>query len=155
MRLLILAAAGLALGGCATITRGTDDTWTVNTTPSGAAVKTSAHFFCDTTPCTFKLSRKSDFDVTITKTGYRDWKGHVRHHVSEAGGAGFVGNALIGGVFGAGLDIATGATLDLEPNPLNVTLEKVEAAALPVEAAPATPAAETPTQPSAEEHAER
>src|SRR3569833_3258089 len=123
MRLLILAAAGLALSGCATITRGTFDTWTVNTTPSGAAVKTSDHFFCDIMLCTFKVPRKSDFDVTITKAGYKDWKGHVRHHVDTAGGAGFVGNALVGGVFGAGLDIATGATLSLEPNPLNVTLE--------------------------------
>ena len=51
MRLLILAGAGLALGGCATVTRGTNDTWTVNTTPSGAAVKTTNQFACDATPC--------------------------------------------------------------------------------------------------------
>ncbi len=140
MKILLLAAVGLALGGCATVTRGLDDAWTVNTTPSGAAVKTSGQFYCDATPCTFKLPRKSTFDVTITKAGYKTWKGHVGNHVSTAGGSAFVGNALIGGVFGAGLDIATGATLSLDPNPLVVVLEKEETATL-ADAATSAPAA--------------
>jgi hypothetical protein len=126
MKIYALAAAGLLLAGCATVARGTNDTWTVNSTPGGAAVKTTNQFFCDSTPCTFKMPRKSEFDVTLTKAGYKTWTGHVQHHVSGAGGAGFVGNALIGGVIGAGVDVATGATLNLVPNPLNVTLEKEE-----------------------------
>jgi hypothetical protein len=44
--------------------------------------------------------------------------------VAGAGGAGFLGNALIGGVIGAGVDATSGAMLDLSPNPLNVQLEK-------------------------------
>jgi hypothetical protein len=127
MKLYVLAAAGLLLAGCATVTRGTNDTWTVNTTPAGAAVRTTNQFFCDATPCTFKMPRKAEFDVTITKAGYKTWTGHVTHHIAGAGGAGFVGNALIGGVIGAGVDVASGATLNLAPNPLDVTLEKDEA----------------------------
>jgi hypothetical protein len=33
------------------------------------------------------------------------------------------GNVLVGGLIGAGVDVATGAMLDLSPNPVNVTLE--------------------------------
>ena len=126
MRILILAAAGLALAGCATVTRGTNDTWSVNTSPTGAAVKTTNQFACDATPCTFKMPRKSEFDVTITKAGYKTWTGHVTHHVVGAGGAGMAGNVLLGGIIGAGVDVESGAMLDLVPNPLAVTLEKEE-----------------------------
>lgn len=124
MKLYVLAAAGMLLAGCATVTRGTNDTWTVNTTPVGAAVKTTNQFACDSTPCTFKMPRKSEFDVTITKAGYKAWTGHVTHHVAGAGGAGMAGNVLVGGIIGAGVDVSSGAMLDLVPNPLSVTLEK-------------------------------
>ncbi|MDB5496631.1 MAG: hypothetical protein JWP28_662 [Phenylobacterium sp.] len=123
MRLMILAVAGLALAGCATITRGTNDTWTVNTTPTGAGVRTSNQLACDSTPCTFRMARKSEFDVTITKPGYKIWTGHITHHVAGGGGAGMAGNVLFGGLIGAGVDVSTGAMMDLVPNPLNVALE--------------------------------
>ena len=123
----MVGALALALGGCATVTRGTNDSWTVNTTPSGATVKTSNQFECDSTPCTFKMPRKSEFDVTITKAGYKDWHGHVTHHISGAGGAGMAGNVVLGGIIGAGVDAYSGAMNDLVPNPLNVTLEKSDA----------------------------
>jgi hypothetical protein len=126
MRIVILGALALTLAGCATITRGANDTWTVNTTPTGAAVKTSNQFACDSTPCTFKMPRKAEFDVTITKAGYKAWTGHVTHHVSGAGGAGMAGNVLVGGIIGAGVDAVSGAMNDLVPNPLTVTLEKSE-----------------------------
>lgn len=124
MRLLVVIAAAAAVSGCATITRGTTDTWTVNNTPSGAAVKTSSGFACDATPCTFRMQRKEEFDVTVTKAGYKTWTGRVTHHIAGSGGAGFLGNALVGGIIGAGVDASSGAMLDFAPNPLNVTLEK-------------------------------
>jgi hypothetical protein len=126
MRLLIVAGLCLGLGACATVTRGSNDTWTVNTEPSGAAVKTTNQFFCEATPCTFKMARKAEFDVTITKAGFKTWTGHVTHHVSGAGGAGMAGNVLIGGLLGIGVDAYTGAMNDLVPNPLSVKLEKAE-----------------------------
>lgn len=93
------------------------------TEPSGASVKTSNQFACDATPCTFKMPRKSEFGVTISKDGYKTWTGQVTTRVSGAGGAGMAGNVLVGGVIGAGVDVATGAMLDLDPNPLVVKLE--------------------------------
>ncbi|MGZ3403381.1 MAG: PEGA domain-containing protein [Phenylobacterium sp.] len=98
----------------------------MNTEPSGAAVRTTNQFACDATPCTFKMARKSEFDVTITKPGYKPWTGHVTHHVSGAGGAGMAGNVLLGGIIGAGVDAYSGAMNDLVPNPLTVKLEKEE-----------------------------
>ncbi|HEY3948322.1 PEGA domain-containing protein [Phenylobacterium sp.] len=126
MKHLVFAGVGLLLAGCATITRGTTDTWTVNTTPVGATVRTSNFFSCDQTPCTFKMSRKAEFDVTISKVGYKTWTGHVTHHVASSGGAAMAGNVILGGVIGAVGDAASGAMLDLVPNPLSVTLEKDE-----------------------------
>ncbi len=128
--------ASLSLGGCATITRSEHDTWTVKTTPGSAAVKTTNGFSCDATPCTFRMLRKSEFDVTITKPGYKSWTGHVTHKVSGGGGAGMAGNVLVGGLIGVAIDANSGAMLDLTPNPLEVTLEKDDGSA-PAEAKPA------------------
>ena len=112
------------LSACATITRGTTENWSINTSPGGASVKTSTGFACDATPCTFRMPRKSDFDVTVAKAGFKTWRGHVDAHFGGAGGAGFLGNALIGGAIGAGVDATSGAMKELTPNPLNVGLEK-------------------------------
>ena len=69
----VAAAVGLAasLGGCATVTRGTTTDFSVSSTPPGAAVKTSMGFSCDATPCSMKMPRKNEFDVTSPKAGYR------------------------------------------------------------------------------------
>jgi hypothetical protein len=117
-------AALWSLAACATITRGTSDTWTVQTDPSGAAVRTSNQFACDATPCTFKMARKAEFSVTLTKPGYKTWTGQVTHHVAAAGGAGMAGNVLVGGLIGIGTDAISGAMYDLVPNPLVVKLEQ-------------------------------
>src|SRR5215469_16834115 len=115
--------SAMLLGGCATVTRGTSDVFVVNTDPSGAAVRTSNQFACDATPCSFKMPRKSEFQVTITKGGYKTWTGQVTHAVAGAGGVGFAGNVLIGGLVGAGVDLYSGAMMNLVPNPLSVKLE--------------------------------
>jgi hypothetical protein len=120
----VLVAA--AVSGCATVTRGTQEVWTVNTVPSGAAVKTSNGYGCDDTPCTFKMDHRSTFDVTITKPGYRQWQGNVTHQFAAGGGAAFAGNVVLGGGVGMIVDTASGATQKLVPNPLNVTLEPVQ-----------------------------
>jgi hypothetical protein len=124
--LAALVAAGFAVSACATVTRGTNDTWTVNTEPAGAAVKTTNQFACDATPCTFKMPRKSEFSVTITKAGYKTWTGQVTHHVAAGGGAGMAGNVVLGGLIGGVVDISSGAMMDLVPNPLTVKLEPEE-----------------------------
>jgi PEGA domain len=130
--------AVLGLTGCATVVRGDHTAWEVNTVPPGASVKTTNGFYCDSTPCSIQMPRRSDFSADIVKPGYKTLKVTVTHKIAAAGGAAFVGNALIGGVIGAGVDLATGAALDLTPNPVTVTLEKDDAATMA--AAPPAPA---------------
>ena len=125
MASLLLAAS--SLGACATITRGSNTAWEVNTTPAGSKVKTSNGFYCDTTPCSIKMPRRSTFTATITHEGYKPAEVQVTNRVSGGGGAGMAGNVLVGGIIGAGVDVASGAMLDLTPNPVTIAMEKDEA----------------------------
>lgn len=123
LRAACLLALGLNVTGCATITRGTKDVFVVETDPIGASVTTTNGFSCSATPCTFKMARKSDFEVTIKKPGYKTWTGHVTNKVAGGGGAAMAGNVLVGGIIGAVVDGNNGSMLDLVPNPLVVKLE--------------------------------
>ena len=109
--------------GCATITRGSNDVLVVNSTPSAAQVKISDGQSCTGTPCTFKVPRKSELNVLVTKAGCRPQQVRVTNRVASGGGAAMAGNVLVGGLIGAAVDAGSGATLELVPNPLNVTLE--------------------------------
>ena len=151
-------ALALSVGatGCATITRGTTQDFTVKSTPPGAAVSTSNGFECPATPCTFRMQRKHGFTVDVTMDGYLPAQATVTSDLSSAGGAGMAGNIIAGGIIGIGVDATSGATQDLNPNPLTVTLIPVPApvvaeepaAAAVVEAASsadvAAPASEAP-----------
>lgn len=161
-----LTAAACSLAACATVTRGSSTAWEVNTTPPGATVRTSNGQACDSTPCSLKMSRKSEFTATIAKPGYKSVDVKVTTKISSTGGAGMAGNVLVGGLIGAGVDVATGAMNDLTPNPVNLVLEKdeakpaVAASAAPVASEPAKavtpaaaqpPAAADPAKPSADQ----
>ena len=123
LRATRLACATFSLGACATVTRGSHQAWTVETTPGGAAAKTNIGFACDATPCTWKMQRKKEFDITITKPGFKPYTTHITNQIGGKGGAALAGNVLVGGIIGIGVDAATGASKDLTPNPLKVTLE--------------------------------
>ncbi len=121
VRLAALAAAAASLAACATVTRGTNDHYHVESTPPDATVTTSHGFTCRT-PCTMELPRKSEFDIKIVLDGYKDFEMRIVNEMSLAGGAGLAGNVIIGGVIGIGVDALTGATQDLKPNPLIVEM---------------------------------
>lgn len=120
---LVVGSAMLFMSGCATITRGTTDALVVNSQPQGAQVQLSNGMSCTSTPCTFKLPRKSDLQVTISKAGCQTMVTNVTHKTAGAGAAGVAGNVLVGGIIGLGVDAATGASQELVPNPLEVTLQ--------------------------------
>ena len=122
-RLVYACAVALALSGCATVTRGTDDQIQVNSDPQGATVQTSLSQQC-ITPCTLKVGRKDEFSVTVAKPGYAPQTVFVGTRLASAGAAGFAGNVLVGGVIGMGVDAATGATLEHFPNPVTVVLQR-------------------------------
>jgi len=72
------------------------------------------------------LPRKESIVVKITKEGYHPVEVNVTSQTKSAGGAAMAGNVLLGGVIGLGVDGFSGATKDLVPNPIQVTLEKIE-----------------------------
>ncbi|MGN7867681.1 translation initiation factor 2 [Paracoccus sp. 22332] len=120
---ILLVCAVLSVAGCATITRGSNDALIVNSTPTGAQVKMSDGQTCNNTPCTFKVPRKSELNVLITKDGCKHQQVRVTNRVASGGSAAMAGNVLVGGIIGAGVDASSGAMLDLVPNPVEVTLD--------------------------------
>ena len=125
-----LASRGIALfcslvaaltAGCATITRGTTESFVIETRPAGAEAKLSNGLYC-TTPCSVKVKRRGDFVVTLTKDGYETTTATVTSSIDGGGSAGMAGNVLLGGVIGAGVDAGTGAMHSHKPNPLVVEL---------------------------------
>lgn len=142
VRALMLAGLALSLPACATITRGTTQQFTVESTPPGARVSTSNGFECVSTPCTFRMPRKDPFRVTVALDGYVTQTVEVTSSVSGAGGTAMAGNILVGGLIGGAVDATSGAMNDLKPNPLVVTLltpsqQAANQNAAPVVAAPA------------------
>lgn len=126
MRIVFIAIAAIALGGCATVVRGTTDQVMVDSDPPGAQAVTSEGHSCPATPCTFEVNRKAEFAVSFTKEGYQRQEIPVTTHIASAGAAGFAGNLLVGGVVGMGVDAVTGATLEHVPNPVRAVLIPAE-----------------------------
>jgi hypothetical protein len=125
-----LAAACVLLSACATITRGTHQTYKIESSPSAAKVALSTGEDC-VTPCTLKLSRKPGFEATFTKDGYQPQTIKVRSILQGGGAAAGAGNLLLGGVIGGLVDGSNGSLNSLTPNPLKVTLVPVSSAQQP------------------------
>ena len=126
--LLLAALVSINLSACATVVNGTKDTLRVTSTPNAANVK-----FADisgdltdrncTTPCEVELNRKKTYDVTVSKDGFSPYNILVEPKLSAGNIAASTGNVLVGGIIGIGVDHATGAGRDLEPNPIIVSLQ--------------------------------
>lgn len=135
-----IALACLAISsGCASITRGTKDTLVVESDPAGADVRLSTGQV-GKTPTSFQLPRKNALEVYIQKEGYEPLTVHVSSQISGGGAAGMAGNVLVGGVIGVGVDAFTGASKDLKPNPVKVTLVPLKKDAPAAVATSPTPA---------------
>ena len=122
--LFILSLAALVFG-CASVTRGTKEVFVVETTPSGAKAVSSDGWQC-TTPCSMSVKRRGSFVVTVTKEGYETVSSTINSSVDTAGGAAMAGNVIVGGLVGAAVDGMTGSMHSHKPNPLVITLEKIE-----------------------------
>ena len=145
-QLSLAFVALLLISGCASVTRGTKDTLVVESTPAGAEVRLSTGG-TGKTPTSFQLPRKQMLDVYIEKEGYEPLTVHVSSQVSGTGAVGMAGNVLIGGLVGIGVDAWTGASKDLRPNPIKVTLVALKPAAKPGQTAVPAPSGATPVEP--------
>lgn len=121
---LILCILGpVCLSGCATLTRGTTEPYTVISDPPGAIVTFSSGETCFT-PCTVAKKRKESFNVTIEKMGYLPVDITVESQTCEEGKVATAGNLiLVGSLVWFGVDQASGATRELTPNPCEIILE--------------------------------
>jgi hypothetical protein len=114
-------AASVQLAGCATVTRGTSQTFKIDSTPTGAQVAMSNGQNC-VTPCKLKLKRRPGFTATFTKEGFETQTVKVDSELHGGGAAAGAGNLLLGGVIGGLVDGSNGSLNSLSPNPLQVTL---------------------------------
>ena len=125
MRVLGVLAACAMLGGCASVSRGTTETISVESTPPGAEAIISGldNPMTCMTPCAVVAKRNADISVTVQKSGYEPQVVQLIKEIPPAGAAGFAGNVLLGGLVGMGVDAVTGAATDHKPNPVIVTLQ--------------------------------
>ena len=124
-RILAVVLATLVVTGCASITRGAAEVFVIETSPPNARATLSNGLAC-TTPCSLRVPRRGDFDVTVERAGYETFRATVASNVDGGGAAGMAGNLIFGGVIGAGIDAGTGAMHSHRPNPLVVTLVPLE-----------------------------
>ena len=146
---VVLMAANL--GACATIVRGTNQEYVINTNPEGANIELSTGQTCQT-PCTLRLPRKHHFTVTASADGYETAQAEVRSVMRGGGGAALAGNAIFGGLIGAGVDASNGSLNDLTPNPLMITMVRAGevATTASMQAVEAQPAVAAEPAPAAE-----
>ena len=121
LALPILLVVCLHIAGCATIVNGPEQVIPITSAPSQAKliVDGSAHY---TTPCSVSLKRKTGHTLVFQKPGYEDLTYQIHTKTSAA----IAGNILLGGLIGLGVDAATGASNDLVPASVNVTLTPLE-----------------------------
>jgi len=137
MKIIGMALAAAALGGCATIVRGTDEPVQFISEPAGAAVNTSIGLGCPATPCTVPVPRKDQFMASFELPGYGRENIMVGTRMSGGGTAGVVGNVLFGGIIGVVVDTSSGAGMDHVPNPVIAQLQPLVPASPLIERRPA------------------
>jgi hypothetical protein len=145
MRVVGIVALAAALGGCASVTRGTTENISIASTPAGAEATISGLDVPTAciTPCAIVAKRSADISISFAKPGFEVVT--LTKEVPATGAAGFAGNVIAGGLVGMGVDAVTGAAQDHKPNPVIVTLQPVRPTATPSPARPrAKPAKRAP-----------
>jgi hypothetical protein len=117
MRICVLLSSVL-LAGCATMMHGVDQEVPVSSSPPGAEVRVDGELH-GVTPLVLKLRRESDYLVEISKPGYRPVTLGLKSTSARV-----AKSLLLGGMVGFAIDSATGATKQLRPDTVTVTLQE-------------------------------
>lgn len=183
-QIVVTAVVASTLASCATLVRGPNTDFNIVTKPAGASVSTNLEILkwdrsdpeyhaCSATPCSFEISRKSEFEVVVTLEGYHPATVQVTSGFGQGGpqssaagsvtgatGAYIVSYSLISsaasalsavatagmsssaasagagsaaatgaagiGVLFLGVDLVSGAMLDLRPNPLVLVMIPID-----------------------------
>ncbi len=126
MALCVLAGA-IALTSCASIVTGTKQSIAVNTDPAVGATcsleNDKGKWIVNSTPATVKINRSfNDLQINCEKRGYHPIYKQI---ASKTKGMAF-GNAVFGGLIGAGIDMADGAAYDY-PTDIYVPMKRLYA----------------------------
>lgn len=107
-----IAALSVAVSGCATIVKGSSQDIAITTPPvtgASCSLSSSQGNWMVTTPGVVHVERsKADVQIRCTKSGYVDGFASIPSNFEGW----TVGNLLLGGVVGLGVDAATGAIND-------------------------------------------
>jgi len=115
---LVLAAALVSTGACATIIQGSHQSVAVTSTPAGAAISVDGRPM-GVTPSTLRLERKDSHVLRLALDGYQPYDMPLERKTS-----GWMwGNLVFGGVVGIVIDASTGAMYKLTPSTITTNLE--------------------------------
>ena len=133
-RIVALILIASTSTGCATILAGKTQAITLNTSPSGARCELNRDGrligTVENTPGVITLDKtKHDIDVTCQKEGFSDSKSFAESGTEWV----TLGNIIIGGLIGWGVDSAVGAD-NKYPEVVNVTLNPSTSSAMPSQA---------------------
>ncbi len=131
----MIAAAALALSGCATIINGSGQAVAIKSVPEGATVsvtnRAGVKVHSGTTPMTVTLNRGAGYFTAESYTIAVEKEGFARKEMTITGTVNgwYIGNILFGGLIGMlAVDPATGAMYSL-PNEVSATLDAAPAKA--------------------------
>jgi len=127
-RLLTATVVGLSLGACATIVKGTSESIAITTPPTSGAnctLSSGQRNWTMVSPGAVTVEKsKDDIQVRCTKPGWQDAVGNIPSNFEGW----TVGNILIGGLIGFGIDAASGA-INEYPHAFQVPMTRAEGAA--------------------------
>lgn len=115
----------LVLPGCGVIFGGAHQSISLESTPDHSSVEFKKSGRTVVTPSEVSLERKGNYVLTFQKDGYRPHQAEITRHLR----AGILVLDIVVGLVGVIVDAATGAWYTLKPERLDITLEKVDAAA--------------------------
>ena len=134
-------ALGASVSGCASIIKGSDQSIAIATPPTTGAscVLTSKEGNWTIISPSIATGEKSkeDIQVRCTKAGYQDGVATIPSNFQGW----TLGNLLLGGVIGLGVDAATGA-INEYPHAFQVPMTPIEGYVQPAPTAPATPSSD-------------
>ena len=128
---VLLAAMALALTGCAAASGSDNGDADFESVPTGAEVR--AQYVSCTTPCHLGAASRQEFEVTVSKPGYKPQTIRVTSRRSLAGEAQSARNDFGASLFGFGFEDPAKRGFEYDPNPVIVHL-------VPVTPAPRKPA---------------
>lgn len=123
-----LTVAAVSLSACASITKGTSQSVSINTAPvqgANCTLQNPSGTWTVVSPGAVTVPRsKNDINVKCEKVGYQAGIGTLKSGTQLM----TAGNLILGGVIGLGVDAATGAMNDY-PEQITVTLTPEQAVA--------------------------